>query len=374
MPVATPSSAVRCDWAVHPTNGDRWGKYISWSRLTQLREVISLDGLCANGPIGYRVRGRRSAVVRRSGLHSSSMNIGTPGKPWGDEERALWRSRRVRSRDYEGDVVRAIEPLREHFDVLEYGRLQYEPQTFVLYAIRSRNWSDSLPIAIVTGGVHGYETSGVLGALQFAGQHLADYAGRLNVFVAPCVSPWAYERIQRWNPQAIDPNRSFRENSTAAESAALWDLVAPIRQRVLVHIDLHETTDSDESEFRPAMAARDGKPLEPGTIPDGFYLVDDSETAAARVPKGRDRRSVSRHAHRAGRRQGRDHRFARHLAGRHRVRTRQTRAVRGNDEGQIQDDHRGLPRAVRVPLPEQECAAAQVAAVGAALDYALADS
>jgi hypothetical protein len=32
-------------------------------------------------------------------------------------------------------------------------------------------------------------------------------------------------------------------------------------------IDLHETTDSDESEFRPALAARDGKPFELGLIP-----------------------------------------------------------------------------------------------------------
>jgi len=43
-----------------------------------------------------------------------------------------------------------------------------------------------------------------------------------------------------------------------------------------MHIDLHETTDSDESEFRPALAARDGKACEPGTIPDGFYLCADS--------------------------------------------------------------------------------------------------
>jgi hypothetical protein len=43
------------------------------------------------------------------------------------------------------------------------------------------------------------------------------------------------------------------------------------------HIDLHETTDTDESEFRPALAAREGKPFVPGTIPDGFYLVDDSD-------------------------------------------------------------------------------------------------
>jgi hypothetical protein len=44
-----------------------------------------------------------------------------------------------------------------------------------------------------------------------------------------------------------------------------------------VHVDLHETTDSDEHEFRPALAARDGKPFEPETIPDGFYVVDDAE-------------------------------------------------------------------------------------------------
>src|SRR5690606_8740941 len=47
--------------------------------------------------------------------------------------------------------------------------------------------------------------------------------------------------------------------------------------RFALHIDLHETTDSDETEFRPALAARDGKPFEPGEIPDGFYLVDDTE-------------------------------------------------------------------------------------------------
>jgi hypothetical protein len=53
-------------------------------------------------------------------------------------------------------------------------------------------------------------------------------------------------------------------------------LLAPLRERAVVHIDLHETTDTDETEFRPALAARDGKVIEPGTIPDGFYLVDDS--------------------------------------------------------------------------------------------------
>ncbi|MEO6155733.1 MAG: peptidase, partial [Thermomonas sp.] len=80
-----------------------------------------------------------------------------------------------------------------------------------------------------------------------------------------------------WNADALDPNRCFHEDSPAQESSALMRLLAPLGNRVLMHIDLHETTDSDESEFRPALAARDGKPFEPGLIPDGFYLVDDSQ-------------------------------------------------------------------------------------------------
>ncbi len=204
--------------------------------------------------------------------------IGTPGVPWGDAERAQWLSRQVRQRSYADDVVSAIERLSRGFDVSEYGRLDYPPDSYRLFAIRNRGWrDDGRPVVLVTGGVHGYETSGVHGALQFVEHAAARYDGRINLLVAPCVSPWAYERIHRWNPHAIDPNRSFRADSPAEESAALMRLLAPLHGRFLMHIDLHETTDTDETEFRPALAARDGKPFEPGTIPDGFYLVDDSE-------------------------------------------------------------------------------------------------
>ena len=202
--------------------------------------------------------------------------IGTPGVAWGEAERAQWSSRQVKKRSYAIDVVAAVERLSKRFDVSEYGQLDYPPDHYRLLAVRSRPWRDDKPVVLVTGGVHGYETSGVRGALQFLDQRAADYADRINLLVAPCVSPWAYERINRWNANAIDPNRSFREDSPAGESAALLRLVAPLRGRILVHIDLHETTDSDESEFRPALSARDGKPFEPEGIPDGFYLVDDS--------------------------------------------------------------------------------------------------
>lgn len=208
---------------------------------------------------------------------STPYPIGTSGTPWGDAERAEWLAGQTRQRSYEADVLSVIERLRERFDVEEYGSLDYGPDHYPLMAIRNRDWRDDLPVVLVTGGVHGYETSGVHGALQFIDQHAADYAGRVNVLVAPCVSPWAYERIHRWNANAIDPNRSFRESSPAEESAALMRLVAPLGDRVVMHIDLHETTDTDETEFRPALAARDGEPFVPGEIPDGFYVVDDSE-------------------------------------------------------------------------------------------------
>jgi hypothetical protein len=208
---------------------------------------------------------------------SAPYPIGTPGVPWSEAERTQWLSHQVRRRSYAMDVASAIERLSAHFDVAEYGRLDYPPDHYRLFSIRNRGWHEERPVALITGGVHGYETSGVHGALQFVEQCAADYAGKINLLVAPCVSPWAYERIHRWNPHAIDPNRSFRESSPAGESAALMQLIAPLRGRFLLHIDLHETTDTDESEFRPALAARDGKPFEPDVIPDGFYLVDDSE-------------------------------------------------------------------------------------------------
>jgi hypothetical protein len=215
-------------------------------------------------------------TTNRNPANEPPYSIGTPGVPWSALERAHWLSRQRKLRSFSADVVARIERLATRFDIEEYGQLDYPPDRYTQLALRGRAWRDELPVVLITGGVHGYETSGVHGALQFLEQRAADYAGKINLLAVPCVSPWAYERIQRWNAHAIDPNRSFKEGTHCEESAALLRLIAPLRGRFLLHIDLHETTDTDESEFRPAVAARDGKPFEPGVIPDGFYLVDDS--------------------------------------------------------------------------------------------------
>lgn len=206
---------------------------------------------------------------------SNAFPVGTPGVPWGPAEVARWRAGLSRRRSHAEAVVPAIEALRTRFDVIEYGRLHYAPHSYPLLAVCNRDGQPDRPLALVTGGVHGYETSGVHGALRFLEQYAGRYDGRIDWLVVPCVSPWGYEHIQRWNADAIDPNRAFTTPSPAAESAALMDLIAPLKGRFLLHVDLHETTDSDETQFRPALAARDGKPFVPGTIPDGFYLVDD---------------------------------------------------------------------------------------------------
>jgi hypothetical protein len=206
----------------------------------------------------------------------SDYPIGITGQPWSKAEREQWRSLQHKKRGYADEVLAIIDRLRARFDVVQYGELDYAPDRYPLFAIKNQ-WRDDLPIALITGGVHGYETSGVHGALSFVDLHGTDYAGRINLLVLPCVSPWGYERIHRWNLLAEDPNRAFREPSPAEEAAAVMRLVAPLRGRVRVHLDLHETTDTDETEFRPALAARDGKPHEPGLIPDGFYVVDDTD-------------------------------------------------------------------------------------------------
>lgn len=202
--------------------------------------------------------------------------IGEPGKKWGKDEVREWRSRRRRERGYDVDVVPRIEALSGTYDKIHYGQLDYAGERYDLLALKSRHFDLALPLALIAGGVHGYETSGVLGALEFLERSGADYAGKVNLVAAPCVSPWGYERINRWNYDALDPNRNFFPDSQAGESRALIELIRSFDMPFLMHIDLHETTDTDESEFRPAKSSRDGETFEPGLIPDGFYLVDDS--------------------------------------------------------------------------------------------------
>lgn len=206
--------------------------------------------------------------------------IGTLGQQWGDAEKAQWFSEQTIKRSYQDEVISKIEALAAYFDVIQYGALAIDEQRYPLFALKSKNWQADKKTVLVTGGVHGYETSGVQGALRFleneASNLGANYSEFFNILVVPCVSPWGYETINRWNHKAIDPNRSFYANSPAQESVSLMAFIQSLAVDIFVHVDLHETTDTDNSVFRPALSARDAIEQKVWNIPDGFYLVGDT--------------------------------------------------------------------------------------------------
>lgn len=136
--------------------------------------------------------------------------IGTPGQPWGDAEREEWRRTRVVQRSYQEEVISKLEKLDSSvYEVIKYGALEHDPERYPLFAVKMKNWKEGKPNVLVTGGVHGYEKSGVQGAILFLTTVATKYAEKFNIVVLPCVSPWGYETVQRWNYQAVDPNRSF---------------------------------------------------------------------------------------------------------------------------------------------------------------------
>jgi hypothetical protein len=205
---------------------------------------------------------------------ADAYHIGIPGKKWGSDEKSQWLNEQIIKRSYNEEVEKKISQLSTtDFDIETYGKLDYSVGSYNLYAIKTKNWQQNKPYILITGGVHGYETSGVQGAISFAQTKAKEYAKDYNIVILPCLSPWGYETINRWNPNAQDPNRSFYLDSGCQEAVLAMQYVFSLGVDFLLHIDLHETTDTDDSEFRPALAARDGIFIEKWTVPDGFYLV-----------------------------------------------------------------------------------------------------
>ncbi len=196
---------------------------------------------------------------------------------WTETDKQNWLNQQKIQRSYQNEVVAKIQPLKEKFDAVQYGALTQNPELYPLFIIKSRNQSPTKKTALITGGVHGYETSGVHGALSFMERSAQKFQDSFNIVCVPCLSPWAYETINRWNSQALDPNRNFVIESPAEECRLFLNAMALHKVDPFVHFDLHETTDTDNSIFRPALEQRDGVVHEWTEIPDGFYVVGNSE-------------------------------------------------------------------------------------------------
>lgn len=204
--------------------------------------------------------------------------IGTPNKPWEIKEKNQWLKKQKVQRSYKKEVLLKIKKIPQEFDILQYTELKYENfDKYLLNAIINKNWDISKKTILVTGGVHGYETSGVHGAIDFALHHAKKYLEYFNIIIIPCVCPWGYETINRWTPTTDDPNRSFYGKERTDEANALMRFLTPYVHTIFAHFDLHETTNSDLSEFRPAKQAKDGTIMFVGEIPDGFYIIGDEK-------------------------------------------------------------------------------------------------
>lgn len=51
--------------------------------------------------------------------------------------------------------------MRNDYDVEQYGALSVDKDRYPLFSLKTKNWDHNKMNVLVTGGVHGYETSGV---------------------------------------------------------------------------------------------------------------------------------------------------------------------------------------------------------------------
>ena len=67
--------------------------------------------------------------------------IGTPGTPWGENEKCAWFDAQSVKRSYADEVVAKIDALRSEYDVAAHGELPVDPARYPLFVLKSRNWS-----------------------------------------------------------------------------------------------------------------------------------------------------------------------------------------------------------------------------------------
>ena len=200
------------------------------------------------------------------------------GKPWSSKEKAEWLNRqntrtKLRAptdelhRSYDDLVVARMQRMNPAKLVLDqYGTVDYKPpfrkDPYKLLAFRSNIIDVTKPTVVITGGVHGYETSGVMGVLKFAEEYAAEYADDFNLIIVPCVSPWSFETVNRLDYNTSNPNREGYRGTKSQEMASLMAYVDKIvygKPPVQTHADCHDTTDTDRDIFRVERAYLEGK-------------------------------------------------------------------------------------------------------------------
>lgn len=218
---------------------------------------------------------------------------------WGESEKLNWLSKLTFQRSYSNQVLSRIEKLKQAgapIKIKQYGNLSLQGRDSItisdaklsadeyknrypLYYAEVGNLADNKINIIITGGTHGYEESGVYGALEFLEKDVLNYTDKFNFLVFPCISPFAYEVNQRWTHDAWDPNRSFdRSKPYVPEAQLVMDVIEKAHKLsgrdFTAAVDLHETPDRDKV-LMPVQYQRYGLNLTADDIliPNGYYLI-----------------------------------------------------------------------------------------------------
>ena len=225
---------------------------------------------------------------------------------WKEADKLDWLAKQKFQRSYGEQVLPRIEKLKQMGGALKvesYGSLSLQERAelvidgatlsadeyqnrYPLYYAEVGDITNGKPNIIVTGGTHGYEESGVYGALEFLEEDVPKYIDQFNFMVFPCISPFAFEVNQRWTHNAWDPNRSFdRSKPYVPEAQLVMDVLDKAHKRAgrdfAAAVDLHETPDRDKT-MMPPQYRRYGINLTADDIliPDGYYLISHVDNKA----------------------------------------------------------------------------------------------
>jgi hypothetical protein len=200
---------------------------------------------------------------------------------WNNAQKLQWFSNVSQNqvRDYDVDVVQRVMqlPSNTHY-YMQYGVVDLgQENPYPLLNVTVGDPYNGLPNILITGGVHGYEPSGVRACFQFLENEAIHLTRDFNFVVYPCLSPWSYEFDHRWNALAEDPNRNFSRASRIRQIDECVHFMNDIESQD-VHftaaVDLHETPDRD-IQLRQERVSRFGTQLEKywQAVPQGFYLM-----------------------------------------------------------------------------------------------------
>ena len=96
---------------------------------------------------------------------------------------------------------------------------EYHRTSYPLYRVLVRRPSPNQPPVAVVAGIHGNESGGPLGVLDFLENHYPAESRGAVCPVYPLVNPWGFDHQKRENGHGLDVNRTFGPTDVQAEEA-----------------------------------------------------------------------------------------------------------------------------------------------------------